>query len=125
MEDIQTLSRIINQTNVKINVIAIDFMESYDEENNKVDGISSLNSFQQTNTKFLLKLKELCPENIRILPASIAIELYKEFKKKETNRVALYRGDFTICPDFNIEVATYTESRQDKLITFKKFNSKG
>lgn len=56
-EDIRSLSEIINQTGVKINIIAIDFMESYDEETNKIDGVSSLNLQQEANSKHLMKLR--------------------------------------------------------------------
>lgn len=33
-------------------------------------------------------------ESIQIFPASIAIELYKKFRKKDTNPVAIFKGEF-------------------------------
>ena len=40
-----------------------------------------------------MKLRSLEMENIQIFPASLAIELYKKFRKRDVNPVALYKGD--------------------------------
>jgi hypothetical protein len=42
----------------------------------------------------LIRFKSECPENIQIFPASLAIELYKKFRKRDTNPVALFKGKF-------------------------------
>lgn len=70
----------------------------------------------------MIKLKDLCPDNVRIVPASIAIELYKEFEKKETNRVSIYRGPLEITPGLTIDIATYSHTRKDKITSLKKYN---
>jgi len=59
-----------------------------------------------------MKLRELCPENIQIFPASLAIELYKKFRKRDTNPVALYKGSFEIAPGLGIDVCTYKAIRK-------------
>ena len=41
-------------------------------------------------------------ENIQIYPASIAIELYRQFRKRDVNPVALYRGKLEIAPGLDI-----------------------
>ena len=101
-EDVKMLAEHIQRIGAKVNVIVIDFMEGYDDENNRIDGTTSLNPRQQSNSQMLMKLKELCPDNVRIVPASIAIELYREFRKKETNRTAIYRGPFEISAGLTI-----------------------
>jgi len=57
-------------------------------------------------------LKELCPNNIQILPASIAIELYKRFRKRDTQPVARYKGSMEIAPGLSIDVCTYKAIRR-------------
>ena len=69
-------------------------------------------------------LKESSEDNIKIFPASIAIELYREFRKKETNPVAIYRGPFEIAPGMSFEVATYSQTKEDKMSSLKKYNTK-
>lgn len=59
-----------------------------------------------------MKLRELCPENIQIFPASLAIELYKKFRKRDTNPVALFKGNLEIAPNLAIEVCTYKAIRK-------------
>lgn len=42
-EIVGRLSSLINTTDTKVNIITIDFMESYNQETNQIDGIASLN----------------------------------------------------------------------------------
>lgn len=44
------LANHIQKTGAKVNIIAIDFMEGYDEETNTVDGVTSINPLQQQNS---------------------------------------------------------------------------
>ena len=39
-----------------------------------------------------MDLKSEAEDNVQIFPDSIAIELYKKFRKREVNPVALFRG---------------------------------
>lgn len=59
-----------------------------------------------------MKLRSLELSNIQIFPASIAIELYKKFRKRDVNPVALFKGNFEIAPGLEIEVATYKGIRR-------------
>lgn len=49
---------------------------------------------QEANANLLIKLRELEMENVQIFPGSLAIELYKKFRKRDVNPVALYKGTF-------------------------------
>ena len=40
----------------------------------------------------LIHLKNLAQDHVQIFPASLAIELYKQFRKKDTSPVARYKG---------------------------------
>jgi hypothetical protein len=37
----------------------------------------------------------------------LAIELYKRFRKRDTNPVATFKGSFEIAPGLEIEVSAY------------------
>jgi hypothetical protein len=60
----------------------------------------------------LIRFKSECPENIQIFPASLAIELYKKFRKRDTNPVALFKGKFEIAPNMAIDVCSYKAIRK-------------
>jgi len=45
-----------------------------------------------------MNYKEICSSHMQILPASIAIELYKRFRKRDTNPVAKFKGSMVIAP---------------------------
>lgn len=107
-----------------MNIITIDFMEGYDSETNTLDGSSSLNAEQEKNAKLLMQLKSEANNLIQIIPASIAIELYRQFRKKETNPIAMFRGMFEIAPGLKIDVATYKKTREFKPKSLKKYNLK-
>ncbi len=51
-----------------------------------------------------MEMKRMEQDNIQIFPASIAIELYRKFRKKDTNPVALYKGPLVIAPGLEINV---------------------
>lgn len=41
-------------------------------------------------------------ENVQIFPGSLAIELYKKFRKRDVNPVALFKGNLEIAPSLCI-----------------------
>jgi len=54
-----------------------------------------------------MKLREISQGNFMIYPASLAIDLYRQFRKRDVNPVALFRGKLEIAPGLDIDVATY------------------
>lgn len=59
-----------------------------------------------------MELKRLENDNVQIFPASIAIDLYKSFRKRDVNPIALFKGKFVIAPNMAIEVCTYKAIRK-------------
>ena len=49
---------------------------------------------------------------MQIFPASLAIELYKRFRKKDTSPVARFKGFLELGPGLEIEIATYKAVRR-------------
>ena len=60
----------------------------------------------------LMHLKREADDYVQIFPASLAIELYKRFRKKDTSPVARYKGTLEFAPDLEIEVSTYKAIRR-------------
>jgi hypothetical protein len=72
-QDVKTLANKMMNSGVKLNIIPIDFMVSYNSEDNELEGEMFLESVQERNAQLLMKFKELSPENVQIFPASLAI----------------------------------------------------
>ena len=113
----------LNKNSIKLNIIALDFMETYNIEQNLLDGDSNLNESQKKNANLLISLRDREPDNVRIYPASIAIELYKQFRKRDVNPVALFRGKMEIAPGLEIDVSTYKCIRKEKLKSLAKYDT--
>jgi hypothetical protein len=111
-QDVRTLATRLEDSGVKLNVIPIDFMTSYDAQNNELEGEMFLEPAQERNAQLLMRLRELALENAQIFPASLAIELYRRFRKKDTNPVARYKGVMEIAPGLEVDVCTYKAVRR-------------
>ena len=127
--EIDKLQKKILRSNAKVNIITIDFMEGYDPETNRIavpdfsrDG--ALKNVQDRNASHLMHLKDGANEWIQIFPASIAIELYRQFRKKDTTPIAQFRGTLEIAPGLGIDVATFKKVREYKPKGLKKYSTK-
>lgn len=57
-----------------------------------------------------------------VIPGQTAIELYKQFKKKEYLARSKYKGDFEMSTDLKIGVQVYTKTKEESLPSLKKFS---
>jgi hypothetical protein len=106
---------------IKLNIIPINFMEGYVLEDNLVE--TEINNQQQlVNAQLLMDLKASAQDNVQIFPDSIAVELYRRFRKREVNPVAIFRGDLQIAPDLSIAVETYKVIRRERLKSLAKYD---
>ena len=71
--DLNTLSNKIIHNGIKINIVPIDFMVSYNPSENALDGEMFMEPVQEKNSQLLIRFKELTPDNAQIFPASMAI----------------------------------------------------
>ena len=111
MKDLRAIAEEIRDAAIKVNIIPIDFMVSYDGAKNDLDG-EIMDGIQERNAGMLMKLKDYEPDFVQIFPASIAIELYKRFRKKDTNPIAKFKGALEFAPGLNAEVASYKAIRR-------------
>lgn len=113
---LKNLARKLKEREIKLNIIPIDFMETYDYEDNQVDYEIASNETQRANIELLIRLKELGDSgNIQIFPAIMAIELYRTLRKKDTNPMVLFKGEFQIAPKMSISISTYKAIRRSRL----------
>ena len=87
-------------------------METYDFEANDLDDEVFAHPVQAHNSELLIHLRQMCKQNIQIFPASLAIELYKKFRKRDTNPVALFKGQLFIALNISIDVCSYKAIRK-------------
>jgi hypothetical protein len=106
------LARKMARLQVKLNIVPIDFMVSYDLALNELEGEMLMEKTQEDNAQMLMQLKREAEDFIQIFPASLAIELYKRFRKRDTNPVARFKGILEMAPGLEIDVSTYKAIRR-------------
>ena len=57
-----------------------------------------------------------------IFPASVAMEVCKQFKKREVMARTKYRGTFDVAEDLKLGVQIYPRTREETFPTLKKFS---
>ena len=71
-----------------------------------------MDALQDQNAVLLMELKRLAEDQVQIFPASLAIDLYRRFRKKDTGPVARYKGFLEFAPGMEVEVSTYKAIRR-------------
>mmetsp|Transcript_26673 Transcript_26673/g.35695 ORF Transcript_26673/g.35695 Transcript_26673/m.35695 type:complete len:103 (+) Transcript_26673:764-1072(+) len=57
-----------------------------------------------------------------IFPAKVAMEVCKQFKKREVMSRARYRGNFDLAQDLKLGVQVYPRTREETFPTLKRFS---
>ncbi|CAD8207171.1 unnamed protein product [Paramecium pentaurelia] len=135
---IAKLVKMIEKVDVKINFIALDFMNEYDvdlddptkPENQEILNDRMLNAVyenqqQSINSRLTYYMVQELRNHMRIFPANIAFELYSQFHTKQMQARASFRGDFQINDETNISVLIYKRCTEEKLPSLKKHSAIG
>ena len=99
------LAKRIKESGVKINVIAIDFFDTGidDDDENSQDfpeqkpARAPLTPAQRKNKDLLNLFCQNC--SAKVFPTSVALEIYRQFRKVEKKAVAKFSGTFEISDD--------------------------
>ena len=136
----------MKERDVRLNVITLDFANELgqddDSESDKenVDEIAEellemtdskkkggkeqigpVETVNQTSNKdFLVNLTSTIKG--AIFPASVAMEVCKQFKKREVMSRSRYRGTFDVAEDLKLGVQIYPRTREETFPTLKKFS---
>jgi hypothetical protein len=57
-----------------------------------------------------------------IFPSNVAMNIYKQFRKKGIHPVAKFRGELEISPELAIQIVAYGKTRAENLPSLKKFS---
>jgi hypothetical protein len=58
-----------------------------------------------------------------IFPASVAIEIYQQFKKREVSARSKFRGNLDLSKDLKLAVQIFSRTREETFPTLKKQSS--
>lgn len=119
---INYVAQLINENDVRLNVITVGFFNELDMEEGEVaeDNTSSAN---QINTKeVLMKLQETCSEQVKVFSATQASMIQNQFRKKKINPVTKYRGPLRITPNLSLDVMLYVKSTIVNIPSLKKYS---
>ncbi|CAD8182140.1 unnamed protein product [Paramecium octaurelia] len=132
------LIKMIEKVDVKINFIALDFMNEYDAElddptkpenqvilNDRMFNAVYQNQEQSINSRLIYQMVQELRNHMRIFPANIAFELYSQFHTKQMQARASFRGDFQINDETTIQVLIYKRCAEDRLPSLKKHSAIG
>ena len=75
---------------------------------------------QTANKEFLIETTDRIKG--AIFPASVAMEVCKQFKKREVMARSRYKGEFDISKDLKLGVQIYPRTREETFPTLKKFS---
>lgn len=125
----KTIVSSMNETDTRLNVITLDFCdelaedddeeeEEGDEEKPKVKRIAKETEAQHKNKEFLVELTSKVKG--AIFPASVAIQIYQQFKKREVSARAKFRGNLDISKDLKLAVQIFSRAREETFPTLKK-----
>ena len=101
----------MNATDTRLNVITLDFCDELAEDDDeeeeqqeeaKPKRIEKETNEQHANKEFLIELTSKVKG--AIFPASVALEIYKQFKKKEVSARVKYRGNLDMAKDLKLAV---------------------
>ena len=103
----------MNATDTRLNVISLDFCDELaedDEEEEEEDGAGEVKvkrveketNEQHQNKEFLMRLTSKVKG--AIFPASVALQIYQQFKKREVSARSKYRGNLDLAKDLKLAV---------------------
>lgn len=126
-EKIQRIAEQLNDNDIKVNIIAVDFFAELDKEDDEEEGddemeVEKPESKNQQQTKHLLQYLAKYTDNVKIFTARMANYIYHQFKKKKINPVTKFRGPLIITPNLSLDVMVYTKTYAQPLPSLKKYS---
>ena len=117
----------MNATDTRLNVITLDFCdelaeEDEEEEEEETDGkpkrVEKETNEQHANKEFLMELTQKVKG--AIFPASVAMQIYQQFKKREVSARTKFRGNLDMAKDLKLAVQIFSRTREETFPTLKK-----
>lgn len=112
----------INDNNIKVNIIAINFFDDVQDDEEDPELFESLNENQKKSRTALRELMAECKDNVKVFSAKMAQQIYKQFRKKRVNPTTKYRGSLRITGNLSLDVCVYTKTTTVRLPSLKKYS---
>ena len=129
---IKRLAEKLEENNVNVNVICVDFYSELDEDEvEEEDGnikekddinMDSNESENQKKTKKYLKELSESTENVKLFTSTMANYIYHQFKKKKINPTTKFRGPLIITPNLSLDIMVYTKTSNQTIPSLKKYS---
>ena len=117
----------MNGSDTRLNVITLDFCddlaeeeddEEEEEKKEKPKSKAKETKTQSLNRDFLVDLTERVKG--AIFPASVAIQIYHQFKKREVMARVKYRGNLDIAKNLKLNVQIFSRTKEETFPSLKK-----
>ena len=121
----KTLVSSMNETDTRLNVIALDFCDDLAEDDEDEEGAAAKKEAAKKETQAQTKNKELLVDLTSkvkgaIFPASVAIQIYQQFKKREVTARTKFRGNLDLAKDLKLAVQIFSRTREEVFPSLKK-----
>ena len=108
----------INNFNVKVNIIAINFFEEIEEE---YEGSIQESENQKETKKILKNLINLSP-NVKVFTSKMASSIHKQFRKKRISPYVKYRGPLYFSENLFFDVNVFSKTVKSDIPSLKSFS---
>lgn len=131
-EEKRQVIRSMNESDTRLNVITLDFCDDLaededEEEDVQEDGDKKMKpkdkhanetKAQQANRDLLVEFTSKVKG--AIFPASVAMQIYQQFKKREVLARTKFRGHLDLAKDLKLSVQIFSRTREEVFPTLKK-----
>jgi hypothetical protein len=108
----------INNFNVKVNIIAINFFEEIEEEFSD----NFLETDNQKETKNVLKKLIKMSPNVKVFTSNMANSIHKQFRKKRISPYVKYRGPLYFTENLFFDVNVFSKTVKSDIPSLKSFS---
>jgi hypothetical protein len=115
---LERVADLINDYDVKVNIVTVDFYNDLDDEESDV----SQESKNQKQTKKIIKKLTEMSDNVKVFNNKMASVISKQFRKKRVTPVCKYRGPLILTPNLYIDVCAYTKTTKVHIPSLKKYS---
>lgn len=119
---IKNLSRLMEENDVRINLICIGFNKKIDLEEGEVLEEDNDNKIQKAFVDCIDSLEEVSNGRLQIISATQASDIQNDFRKKKVNPSVKYRGALKLTPNLSLDVNVFVKTVETKIPSLKKFS---
>ena len=125
--EINSLIQTIQERDIRLNVITLDFANEMAEDSESDDEVKPSIKTKSTETKNQVANKAILKQitdqtKSALFPAKIAMEIYQRFQKKEIMARTKYKGELAISEDLKLGVSVFCRTKEEAFPALKKYS---